>query len=1665
MVRVFPLKYVDVGEMAHVVRQALGEDLDPRSITNDQGTNSLTISADERTLNRLAYLISQYDRPEPVFVLQPEASERVVRVIKLEHGEAKLVAETISRLYPLQGSDLAEMITAQADKDGRLLLSYSPLKEAEIMALVKQLDAPAPAETTFFRVFAVKPADHGRVRQKLAEMAAESGIFYRVGVGRASLIVAADAVAIEKVAGLIPVRPPTAPSINGASTAQPSVAGVKGVVRLPDGSPAAGARVALSSGRNIFQVLNGKLERQTYDYITETGANGRYAFPPQENPFAIVAIHEDGWRLLSSKDIPASGEIVLQAWARIEGIARIGDRPAAGAEIHVNYGMGPGSTFVQYDTKTDENGRFSFARVPPGNGSICRAVWKRTGSFASNPRFGFIVDPGKTLAVNLGGEGRPVVGRLSAPRDDDVDWQWNSSKLTPKREDSAPSALMVSGLKPLARWADSFNLNSDGSFRVEDVPAGTYVLEASVYQPPPDGDSRKINFEKIVGTVKVEFVVPPIPGGRSDEPLDLGDLPLGPEKTIAPASEATEEPQKPSSTSQPDSSAATRAAASRRTQPRRTARIGSDENAAVQASEHPEADRSQRAIYQMAGSGISYPGPYRVPQETGITLVQAIAAAGGRLRTDKTDQQIRMFRGPTNARKIIDLELESILAGDAPDPAIQPGDFIYVGQMPPSTQPARRAGTAGDSAAQMSNLYNISSAAQQTAELLEEAVGADWTADAAPHVKVLPSTNQILVTGTPDQIKWVEKWLAKHEKAEPGQKGNAATGPASEEKSERVVRVIRLEHSKPEDVAETIARLYPRSQAADPADMITVEPSNDGQLLLSYSPSREEEILAVIKQLDQAATRLPEGKLVEVMERLEQDKTVEALNELLKLNNARIARITEIGHPMNSAGIRDVQRIRSAGREYVAVVARRRPKRPDLAKLVPHGWGVAFFFRPDGVLEGHLGGEAGEDHVHLTTLGTLDQWFCRVSRSEERDPFTYSLDVHLVTPGLPRAFRVYNHPNSTAWTGKPDTRPDVPFQHFFWFHDGNDKSEIQWGDLGIAADGKPHDMLVGWDPQTNRFRGASQITFKGKPVYQIDLALSPVFEPTDVANTRPAPGSGPKPDTQPAAQPAEDANPGMTRVRFVPDGADDSAGASFTELGPSPQPGYLVASAWAGIGEKFPVRRDGRTLFEVFVLAGDDDRVILKLRTKDTAEQAGIQRQQAARFTVDGKTYSLAYPSLWVNAGGKSTTSKARLEVWCRDEEAGPETRPASPVQTRPASDSDLDNRTAERTPATSPASDPDKTGRLVPSSSRPDRRAAVPADDRLPAAELAQAGKARGTSWSQLGPIPRPGVLWMLGWAEIGEKFPIRRDDRVLFEVAVVSSDEDRAAVEVLSDGSSQTLELPRDKPVPVQVAGDTYDLRYFGLGPTKNLAYIDISYRLSDGEANSSAEPGIVYLTGKVQRPGTYKAKATLTLGQAIAAAGGLTPQLFRRKATCEISRLADTKSMSRIVDLDAILTKKVADLEIQPNDLLTVAYDGRAATDWREELIDLEPNTTEMAILRARGLVGQYYVSGLIMRPGAYALSGAVLGPDGRSVRTGASHPVTLRRAIACAGGIDELTPDGPLSCVVRRRHNQPSERMIVIDDLNAIMGGSRPDVEILPNDIIHIKRPRAQNKAAG
>jgi prepilin-type processing-associated H-X9-DG protein len=111
-----------------------------------------------------------------------------------------------------------------------------------------------------------------------------------------------------------------------------------------------------------------------------------------------------------------------------------------------------------------------------------------------------------------------------------------------------------------------------------------------------------------------------------------------------------------------------------------------------------------------------------------------------------------------------------------------------------------------------------------------------------------------------------------------------------------------------------------------------------------------------------------------------------------------------------------------------------------------------------------------------------------------------------------------------------------------------------------------------------------------------------------------------------------------------------STDANWTRLGPdlAKEPGVLFLMAHAGIGDSFPVQdENGRTHFVVIVAEGDDQHLLLVLRSMEGSEGFEVRRDKPVSVVVGGSKYELIFPTTAVAAAANATptTSQAMIIV------------------------------------------------------------------------------------------------------------------------------------------------------------------------------------------------------------------------------------------------------------------------------------------------------------------------------------------------------------------------------------------------------------------------------------
>lgn len=324
------------------------------------------------------------------------------------------------------------------------------------------------------------------------------------------------------------------------------------------GEPAAHAKMALGVTGSQISIQNGDInERSTYATRLDADARGRFSIPARDEPFQLVIMHSSGFAHLKSTDGPTPGRITLTPWARVEGTFRVGADPAPNVVLSISaegihsYGDDVPNISTRYEATTGEDGRFVFERVVPGKGRIGRRILLMVDEGAtevtSSQRVSAEFIAGKTTTLDLGGTGRPVVGRLMPPVGHAERVFWNFA-LVEVRADlqrppapKAPADIRDDADRYEAWWEAwmatdegkawtaayrayqelqsqypyiTASVDRDGSFRIDDVPSGDYVLHVRFSRKAPGVLSER------------RFSVPHVEEGRIAEPVELGVLTL-----------------------------------------------------------------------------------------------------------------------------------------------------------------------------------------------------------------------------------------------------------------------------------------------------------------------------------------------------------------------------------------------------------------------------------------------------------------------------------------------------------------------------------------------------------------------------------------------------------------------------------------------------------------------------------------------------------------------------------------------------------------------------------------------------------------------------------------------------------------------------------------------------------------------------------------------------------------------------------------------------------------------------------------------------------------------------------------------------------------------------------------------------------------------------------
>jgi uncharacterized GH25 family protein len=364
----------------------------------------------------------------------------------------------------------------------------------------------------------------------------------------------------------------------------------KGVVLKPDGQPAAGVAVYLASPFGHTRIENLGIQNTAQKAITD--ARGRFNFAPQTGAVSVMVFDAAGFAEVPIDELLKTGEVRLQSLARVEGKLMIGSSPGTNEVIYLSTSPAPYHWYplelpaysITFTTRTGTNGHFVFERVPPTPLEIAHSptltiqtiatpmpVAAPAGAFRLTQTQRILPQPGETLRVNLGGQGRRVTGRfeVNGYHEQSIDWRGSPQTMENIVPHGGPSdAAMKSlteklqqtqrrGSTPSERKAAEAAYNaerasfstatqkyfatdegkaalmathryflqfdSEGNFHVDDVPPGKYRITGLLTNPDPSAFAAS---RRIIAPIDIEVIVPQGAG-----PFDLGTLKISPPKS------------------------------------------------------------------------------------------------------------------------------------------------------------------------------------------------------------------------------------------------------------------------------------------------------------------------------------------------------------------------------------------------------------------------------------------------------------------------------------------------------------------------------------------------------------------------------------------------------------------------------------------------------------------------------------------------------------------------------------------------------------------------------------------------------------------------------------------------------------------------------------------------------------------------------------------------------------------------------------------------------------------------------------------------------------------------------------------------------------------------------------------------------------------------------
>jgi hypothetical protein len=147
--------------------------------------------------------------------------------------------------------------------------------------------------------------------------------------------------------------------------------GPKGIVKSTTGEPLAAVNICYIADRDQANLApDGSILNSSAVAREQTDSEGRFSFAPKIGEGELIVACSNGFGRVSASVPEPIITVIIEPWARVHGRLVQNGKPVAQEKVDVKFDQDfrPGHPMLHlHGTVTDEDGRFSIERVPPGS--------------------------------------------------------------------------------------------------------------------------------------------------------------------------------------------------------------------------------------------------------------------------------------------------------------------------------------------------------------------------------------------------------------------------------------------------------------------------------------------------------------------------------------------------------------------------------------------------------------------------------------------------------------------------------------------------------------------------------------------------------------------------------------------------------------------------------------------------------------------------------------------------------------------------------------------------------------------------------------------------------------------------------------------------------------------------------------------------------------------------------------------------------------------------------------------------------------------------------------------------------------------------------------------------------------------------------------------------